>query len=71
MKKYTYLLAATAILLFTGSCKKTYTCECDAPFLMGKTYGNVTAANEDKAQGLCAEMNRASVDGPSNCKVLE
>lgn len=70
MKKLIPILAV-GIMLAGGSCKRTYTCECDGSFMLQKEYYKVKAKNKTKAQAECTALNHPEVDGPSNCQVME
>jgi hypothetical protein len=70
MKKYTYLFAAATLLLFAGSCRKTFTCECTVFSMSGKEYTEIKQRTLEKAQAKCAALNGdPATDGRHNCHV--
>jgi hypothetical protein len=68
MKKYTYLLLAAGMLMFTTSCKKSYTCACFNPWTQS-TVNETIKDTKKKAKAACDKLDdNAEMGGYTSCE---
>lgn len=70
MKKYSYLFAVL-VLLTSGSCKKSYTCQCtSSPYIMTTMTTEMKASKRSQAEAVCLENNN-SINGTHDCHLID